>query len=68
MIITQADNGIIVESEVMMQVIEDTHQGEEHNANLIRELGKIFHDLLLNTMNAELSNRVKVKIKIIKAD
>lgn len=68
MIITQADNGIIVESEVMMQVIEDTHQGEEHHANLIRELGKIFHDLLLNTMNAELSNRVKVKIKIIKAD
>ena len=28
MIITQADNGIIVESEEMMQVIEDTHQGK----------------------------------------
>lgn len=68
MIITQADNGIIVESEEMMQVIEDTHQGEENNANLVRELGKTFHDLLLNTMNAELANRVKVKIEITKAD
>ena len=68
MIITQADNGIMVESEEYVQVIEDTHQGEKQNANLIRELGKIFHSLILDTMNSELANKVKVKIEIIKKD
>ncbi len=68
MVITQADNGIMVESEEYVQVIEDTHQREKQNANLIRELGKIFHGLILDTMNSELANKVKVKIEITKKD
>ncbi len=68
MIITQADNGIMIEGEEYVQVIEDTHQGEENNANLIRELGKMFHGLILDTMNVELANKVKVKIEITKED
>lgn len=63
-VITHANNGFIVESEDYIQVIENTQKKEY----VIKELGKIFHDLLLNTMNAELANRVKVKIEIIKAD
>ncbi len=67
--IRDADNGMMVEGEEFVQVIENTHTikgvGKE---NLIYELGKIFYSELNYAMEQEISNNVKVKIEITKID
>lgn len=67
--IRDADNGMMVEGEEFVQVIENTHTikgvGKE---NLIYELGKIFYSELNYAMEQEMNNNVKVKIEITKID
>ena len=68
MIITDADNGIMIETEESVRVIENTHTDSVANKdNVIRELGKMFYDEVMEAMNNELSGKIKVKIKITKA-
>lgn len=67
--IQAADNGMLVSSDDWVSVIENTHVDKgTGNENLIRELGKILHEAILNTMNRELVNIVRVKIEIDKAE
>ncbi len=67
--IQEADNGIMVSSEEWVQVIESTHNKDGVGYdNLIMELGKLFKDLLEETMNQELANIVNVEIDITKVE
>lgn len=67
--ITDADNGIMIETEESVRVIENTHTGSVADKdNVIRELGKIFHGEIMETMNNELSGKIKVNIEISKAE
>lgn len=67
--IHEADNGIMLEGEEFVQVIENTHdQDGVGYDNLITELGKLMRDLLHEAMNEYLANSVKVKIEITKTE
>ena len=66
--ITDADNGIIIETEESVRVVENTHMDSVTNKdNIIRELGKMFYAEIMEAMNNELSGKIKVKIEITKA-
>jgi hypothetical protein len=67
--IQAADNGMLVSTDEWVGVIENTHVDKgTGNENLIKELGKIFHDAILHTMNTEWTNIVRVKIEIDKVE
>ena len=66
--ITDADNGIMIETEESVRVVENTHMDSVTNKdNIIRELGKMFYAEIMEAMNNELSGKIKVKIEITKA-
>lgn len=65
LMIEQADNGMVLYADELMQVIEDTHSPDGVGRdNLINQLGKYFLDTIRQAMNLEISNRVKIKIDI----
>ena len=66
--IIDADNGIMIETEESVRVVENTHMDSVTNKdNIIRELGKMFYAEIMEAMNNELSEKIKVKIEITKA-
>ena len=66
--ITDADNGIMIETEESVRVVENTHTDSVTNKdNIIRELGKMFYGEIMEAMNNELSGKINVKIEITKA-
>ena len=67
--IQAADNGLLIEGEDWVQVIENTHNvdGAGYD-NLIKELGKLLHSEIDYAMNAEITNIVKMKIEITKGE
>ena len=66
--IIDADNGIMIETEESVRVVENTHMDSVTNKdNIIRELGKMFYAEIMEAMNNELSGKIKVKIEITKA-
>ena len=68
MTITDADNGIMIETEESVRVVENTHTDSVADKdNVIRELGKMFYGEIMEAMNNELSGKIKVKIEITKA-
>ncbi len=67
--ITAADNGVMLTGEDWAQVIENTYSDNDARYdNLILELGKLFKDLIDQTMNEEMTNTVKVKIELTKTE
>lgn len=67
--IQAADNGMLVSTDEWVGVIENTHVDKgTGNENLIKELGKIFHDAIRYAMDSELANIVRVKIEIDKVE
>lgn len=71
MTIRDADNGMMVEGEEWVTVIEDNHSKydkDKDKDNLIFCLGKIFHEEILQGMEAEMSNNIKLKIEITRID
>lgn len=71
MTIRDADNGMMVEGEEWATVIEDNHSKydkDKDKDNLIFCLGKIFHEEILQGMEAEMSNNIKLKIEITRID
>lgn len=65
MIIQAADNGILVNCEDWVHVIEDTHvENGADKDNLFKELGKLFYGEIECAMNRDITNTVKVKIEI----
>ncbi len=69
LIITAADNGIMLTGEDWVQVIENTHSNDDARYdNLIMELGKIFNDMIDRAVDQEIANTVKVKIEITKVE
>ncbi len=67
--ITAADNGVMLTGEDWAQVIENTYSNNDARYdNLILELGKLFKDLIDQTMNQEFANTVKVKVEITKVE
>ncbi len=67
--ITAADNGVMLTGEDWAQVIENTYSDNDARYdNLILELGKLFKDLIDQTMNQEMANTVKVKVEITKVE
>lgn len=67
--IQAADNGLLIEGEDWVQVIENTHNADGVGYdNLIKELGKLLHSEIDYAMNAEITNTVKVKIEITKGE
>ncbi len=67
--ITAADNGIMLTGEDWVQVIENTHSNDDARYdNLILELGKLLKDMIDQTMDQEITNTVKVKMKITKVE
>ncbi len=67
--ITAADNGIMLTGEDWVQVIENTHTTDDARYdNLILELGKLLKDMIDDAMDQEITNTVKVKMKITKVE
>ena len=67
--IQAADNGLLIEGEDWVQVIENTHNADGVGYdNLTKELGKLLHSEIDYAMNAEITNTVKVKIEITKEE
>lgn len=67
--IEQADNGMIVRADDFVQVIEDTHtDNSKSRDNLIHQLGAILYDDIIQVMNEEISNKVKLQLTIEKDD
>ncbi len=67
--ITAADNGVMLTGEDWVQVIENTHTTDDARYdNLILELGKLLKDMIDDAMDQEITNTVKVKMKITKVE
>lgn len=67
--VTAADNGIFIEADEWVQVIENTHNTDGVGYdNLIKELGKMLHDEIDAAMNQEIVNKVNVKLEITKGE
>ena len=69
LIITMADNGMMVEAFELVQVIEDTHveNGTDKN-KLLQELGKIFYGEINEAIKATLANKIRVRLEIAKEE
>ena len=64
--ILHADNGIVIKYDEYVEVVEYTHNEDEDN--LYQHLGRFFYNLVTNSMDAEITNKVQVEINITKAE
>lgn len=52
-----------------VEVVEYTHNADgEGKDNLYQRLCRIFYNIITNTMDAEITNKVQVEINITKAE
>ena len=65
--IEQADNGIMVNGNEHVEVIEDTHNPCDKD-NLYKYLGEYLCWMIEESMDAEITNKVQVEINITKAE
>ena len=67
--IHQADNGIMLNSDEYVEVMEDTHNADgKGKDNLYQRLGRYLYSLIKDAMNREVSNNVQVELNITKIE